>query len=209
MLLLRNHVRSFVTLYKKTQEIRQQGERLREMDKTDHEKLLNEATARLEAEAKRNRFFTLPIVMLAIAGFDGHFVQINPLWKKTLGFSDKELMSKPFLHFVQGEDQKNAIEQLARLQASMGTGYFENRFCCKDGSSRWLRMDGRCFRRGKTFTYLPGTFQRGNRRSSRSKTCARNLTITSSNSPRSTNSSNHSTIPFRTTWAPLCAASEA
>src|SRR4051812_33996400 len=42
-----------VTLYKKTQEIRHQGERSREMDKTDNEKLLNEATARLEAEAKR------------------------------------------------------------------------------------------------------------------------------------------------------------
>src|SRR5436305_12443770 len=58
--LLRSHVSSFVTLYKKTQEIRLQGERLREMDKPEQDKMLIEATARLETEAKRNRFFTLP-----------------------------------------------------------------------------------------------------------------------------------------------------
>ena len=42
---------------------------------------------RLDAETKRNRFFTLALDMLAIADFSGTFKQLNPSWEQHARFS--------------------------------------------------------------------------------------------------------------------------
>ena len=79
---------------------------MRQLQEREHQRRLAEATDRLEAETKRNRFFTLAVDMLAIAGFDGRFKQLNPTWEKTLGFSDEELRSRPFVEFVHPDDRE-------------------------------------------------------------------------------------------------------
>src|ERR1051325_3799422 len=54
---LRAKVSVFVDLWRKAEQIRQQGERLREIEEAEHNRRLAEAVDRLEAETKRNRFF--------------------------------------------------------------------------------------------------------------------------------------------------------
>ena len=135
---LRSKVAVFVELHKRTEEIKRQAERLRQLEETAFKRQLTEAVDRLEVETKRNRFFTLSLDMLAIADFDGYMLQLNPTWEKTLGFSDDELKSRPGPDFVHNEDRPAMLEQMARLRDGASTTYFEGRYRCKDNSFRWL-----------------------------------------------------------------------
>jgi PAS domain S-box-containing protein len=92
---------------------------------------------RLEAEVKRNRFFTLSPDLLSIAGLDGYFRQLNPSWERTLGYTNEELKSRPFLEFVHPDDRGMALGATRRLAAGE-PARFEIRCLAKDGSYRWL-----------------------------------------------------------------------
>jgi len=135
---LRSKVAVFVELHKKTELLKQQAEELRRVEDFKHQRELADVEDRLETETRRNRFFTLSIDLLAIASFDDFFIQLNPVWESTLGFTADELRSKSMLEFVHPEDRTATAEQLIQLKMGSAPGYFENRYRCKDGSFRWL-----------------------------------------------------------------------
>jgi PAS domain S-box-containing protein len=153
--ILKAKVSVFVDLYKKTEQVKRQAEEVRLLQEREHERRLAEAADRLEAETKRNRFFTLALDMLAIAGFDGTFRQLNPAWQRTLGFTDAELSARPLLEFVHPDDRASTADHLDRLRGvedavtgRLGLGwpeYFENRFACKSGGYRWLGWTAAAF----------------------------------------------------------------
>ena len=100
---------------------------------------VQERTAELEAaHAELDRFFDISADMLCIAGFDGHFKRINPAWERTLGFSQEELLSRPFTEFIHPEDEERTIREADRLTTGTEMVAFENRYLCKDGSYKPL-----------------------------------------------------------------------
>jgi PAS domain S-box-containing protein len=135
---LKSKVSVFVDLYKQTEQIKQQAEQLRRMEEEQHQRRLSEAVDRLEAETKRNRFFTLALDMLAIANFEGYILQCNPAWEKVLGYLEAELRSRPGLDFAHPADQPAFAAELRKLREGLATSYFEGRCRHKDGSYRWL-----------------------------------------------------------------------
>ena len=88
---LRAKVGVFVDLWRKTEHIKQQAQRLLEVEEAEHRRQLAEAEDKLETETKRNRFFTLALDMLGIGDFDGHLLQVNSAWEKVLGYTEEEL----------------------------------------------------------------------------------------------------------------------
>ena len=83
-------------------------------------------------------FFNLSVDMLCLAGFDGYFKRINSAWTRTLGFTQDELMARPYLDFVHPEDRSATVAEAGKLAQGSTTVHFRNRYECRDGSYRWL-----------------------------------------------------------------------
>ncbi len=64
--------------------------------------LLGSLYAQLETG---NRFMDLSVDMFCIAGFDGYFKSVNPSWGKVLGFSAREITSRPYMEFIHPDDR--------------------------------------------------------------------------------------------------------
>jgi len=85
-----------------------------------------------------DKIFHHSIDMLCIAGFDGYFKVLNPAWEKTLGWSNEELLSKPWIDFVHPDDVETTNNVKSTLVDGQEIYQFENRYYCKDGSLKWL-----------------------------------------------------------------------
>ncbi|MBI3564022.1 MAG: PAS domain S-box protein [Elusimicrobia bacterium] len=102
---------------------------------------LRARAARELAEKEReqfHKFFMTSADLMAIADPQGAFLKTNPSFTETLGYSEAELVSKPFVDFIHPDDEQATVDEMAR---QMKVGYslnFENRYRCKDGSYKWL-----------------------------------------------------------------------
>jgi len=93
---------------------------------------------RRRAQEELDRFFNMSIDMLCVAGFDGYFKRVNPAWQRTLGYTEAELLSRPYMDFVHPDDRGPTVTQANKLSGGLEVIYFENRYLHKDGTLRWL-----------------------------------------------------------------------
>jgi PAS domain S-box-containing protein len=89
-------------------------------------------------EAMFESFFALSIDMLCVAGYDGFFKHLNPAWTQTLGFTQAELLARPFLDFVHPDDRMATVGVVENLSKGANIVNFRNRYECRDGTYRWL-----------------------------------------------------------------------
>jgi PAS domain S-box-containing protein len=100
--------------------------------------VLTDITDRREAEAERDRFFTLSLDLLCIAGADGFFKRISPAFERVLGYPLTDFLSQPFMAFVHPQDRRATLGALVNLSTGAEIISFENRYRCRDGSYKWL-----------------------------------------------------------------------
>jgi PAS domain S-box-containing protein len=108
-------------------------------------------TAFAYARADIHRFFDLSLDVMGIANAEGHFVEINPAFERTLGYSLAEFTARPFMDFVHPDDVDATGEKFAALTAEENVVGFENRYRCKDGSYRWLLWSASPMKNGLTY----------------------------------------------------------
>ncbi|HET6484260.1 MAG TPA: PAS domain S-box protein [Actinoplanes sp.] len=87
-------------------------------------------------------FFTKSSDLLCILDADGRFVQVNPAWQRTLGFTADDLLGRKYSDFVHPDD----VERSAALAADLFThgtplASLDSRSRCHDGSYRRLNWN--------------------------------------------------------------------
>ncbi len=78
------------------------------------------------------------------AGLDGYFKRVNPAGCALLGYTEQELLARPFLDLVHPADRERKLGEVERLgRGDEPTVGFESRYRTRDGSYRWLAWTAR------------------------------------------------------------------
>ncbi|MDX6698610.1 MAG: hypothetical protein QOE65_2007 [Solirubrobacteraceae bacterium] len=96
------------------------------------------AARRARAQDEVDRIFRLSPDVITIADFDGHFTRVNPAAERVLGYTEEELLARPYLDLVHPDDRERTVAEAAAVSEGKTTLTFEVRFVCKDGSHRVL-----------------------------------------------------------------------
>jgi PAS domain S-box-containing protein len=101
---------------------------------------LNESLEqRVEVEAReRARIWNVSQDMLAVIDAEGKFLNLNPAWTATLGWSESDLVGTTAEWLLHPDDRKKGGAELIQLADGDRALCFENRLRHEDGSFRWL-----------------------------------------------------------------------
>jgi PAS domain S-box-containing protein len=86
-----------------------------------------------ERTAERDRLWTLSEDMLARANYEGMMSAVSPAWTRVLGWSEAELLSRPYATFMHPDDMGPTLAGLARMGETRQPARFENRIATFDG----------------------------------------------------------------------------
>lgn len=86
------------------------------------------------AKDDMSRFFELSLDLFCIAGMDGYFRRINSNFSRLLGYSDAELLRRPFLEFVHPRDRYKTTKVMGVLREGQPVVRFRNRYQTAAGS---------------------------------------------------------------------------
>jgi len=95
-------------------------------------------TARKQAEAELEQFFSVALDLLCIADKEGYFRRLNPAWEAALGRSLEELQQHPFWEWVHPEDLPATQQAVQKLLEEGRLDGFVNRYRTQDGSYRFI-----------------------------------------------------------------------
>jgi PAS domain S-box-containing protein len=132
--ILQSKVRVFAELHEKSQ-------RLLWLEQREHDRRL------AEVQAQRNRFFSISLDMMCIAGLDGRFQEMNPAWESCLGIPPASLQDALLFDLVHEDDREMARAAWEGLGRQEGRAMFECRCRHSDGTYRWLSWHVQAVRR--------------------------------------------------------------
>lgn len=88
--------------------------------------------------AERDRVWQLTNDLMATARLDGFLLQVNPAWERLLGWTEDELLTRPFVEIIEAEDHAETADVVARLSAGEVVTGFVDHVLAKDGSARTI-----------------------------------------------------------------------
>ena len=92
-------------------------------------------------DSELGRLFDLSLDAFCIAGFDGYLKLVNPAFARILGYTEEELLARPFIENVHPDDVDAAQAVLADLADGKDILGFQCRQVCADGSVRWFEWN--------------------------------------------------------------------
>lgn len=95
------------------------------------------------AEETLANFFDLSLDLFCIANLQGYFLRVNRNFPRLLGYSDEELLNRPFFDFIHADDIPATQEAVAVLASGQPVVRFRNRYRKADGSYVWIEWNAR------------------------------------------------------------------
>ncbi|KAB2951976.1 PAS domain S-box protein [Heliorestis acidaminivorans] len=90
------------------------------------------------SEQYKNRFFDLSVDLLCVAGFDGYLKQVNKAYVELLGYTEEELLSRPYKDFLHEEDLQKLQKKSLTCTNLKSKKSLECRHICKKGTVKWV-----------------------------------------------------------------------
>ena len=94
-------------------------------------------------ERQVDDIFDLSPDLHCVVSLDGRVQRVNPAFEQTLGYHAAELLSRPLLELVHGDDRARTAKVIAGLPETRQVSDFENRCVRADGAVRWLHWNAR------------------------------------------------------------------
>ena len=89
--------------------------------------------------AERDQLWDLSQDMLARANFEGTMSAVSPAWTQVLGWSESELLARPYASFMHPDDMPPTIEAIGRMAQTHQPARFENRIATSEGG--WKHIE--------------------------------------------------------------------
>ena len=86
----------------------------------------------------RDRILSLSQDLICAAGLDGYLKYVNPACHRVLGYSEDEMLARPFMDLVHPDDRDKLARELESLAAGHSTYEFELRYITKDKTIRHI-----------------------------------------------------------------------
>ncbi len=100
--------------------------------------MAEELQVRMTELHEYQKFFDVSLDPMCIAGMDGYFKRTNPAFTRALGWTQEQLLSRPFFDLVHPDDVAATRDEIDKLATGVPTISFVNRFHCADGS--WMQL---------------------------------------------------------------------
>ncbi len=105
------------------------------------------------------RLFDLSSDVLCVAAADSTILAVNPSFIRVLGYTESELIGRPFLSMIHPDDLAQTIGKVSGLARGEPTVMFENRCLTSTGRARWFQWSaqsdqtsGRIYASGRDVT---------------------------------------------------------
>lgn len=127
---------------------------------------LGDEIVRKRQEVELKLLFNSAPDILAVAGAEKKFIEVNPAFCKLLGYTAKEITSRPFTDFLHPNDVMSTTEEYSETIINEKQSHgFLNRYRTKDGNYKWISwsssekfgVDGYVFCYGRDITQLMQT----------------------------------------------------
>jgi PAS domain S-box-containing protein len=101
------------------------------------------ASERRRLTDQLDHLFAMSLDLMCVAGTDGYLRRVNPAWERMFGYSDTELLGRPYIDFIHPDDVPHTAELATALSERRTTSVAqETRFRHRDGTYRWINWIG-------------------------------------------------------------------
>lgn len=104
----------------------------------EYKKLILRLSETEDSQITLDRFFSISSDLMAVAGKDGYLKKVSSSLVNTLGYSEKVLLSTPFVDFIHPDDRESTLKNIEALHLGLRSVGFENRYRAANGTYRTL-----------------------------------------------------------------------